>query len=205
MSSPDLLGQLDYSKALRENLVEQLAYSEALRQQLVIQQEMLRTQVALITAQYEKICSRMDHIVCEQAKRCAPAGGSLGEDACGTGRFPVRWAGSLAVVTLPAEIDVTTQRQTDEQLGALLGARPGILVADMSGTRFCDCSGVRALLQASCWARMLEIPFLVEGACKPVMRLMHVLGADRLLEVYPSLEAALAEQAGQDEPGLRRR
>ncbi len=39
--------------------------------------------------------------------------------------FPLRWAGSLAVITLPSEIDIATARQVDEQLNSLLIQRPG--------------------------------------------------------------------------------
>ncbi len=110
------------------------------------------------------------------------------------GGFPVRWDGAVAVVTLPAEIDVANVREVDHELGVLLGMEPGVLVADMSGTRFADSSGAAALIRAWKRARVLGVALRIAGPCPPVMRVLRMLGADRLLAIYPSLGAALADK-----------
>lgn len=104
--------------------------------------------------------------------------------------------GSLAVVTLPAEIDIVNDRQVDEELNSLLGAqRAAVLVADLTATRFCDSAGVAALVRAWKRASTLGIGLrVVVPAGGQVLRILQVLGADRILDVYSSLEEALAEE-----------
>lgn len=116
-----------------------------------------------------------------------------GEDTLKGNRFAVRWEGPVAVVSLPVEIDIANERQLDEELGAVLRAVPSVLVVDMSGTRFCDSSGVAALVRAWKRARVLEVAFRVAGPGDAVVRVLRVLGADRLLEICPSVDAALPE------------
>ena len=62
-------------------------------------------------------------------------------------RYPVLWIGQVAVVTLPAEIDVTNADAIREELLAVLNQGAVLLVADMSKTDFCDSSGVSALVR----------------------------------------------------------
>jgi STAS domain-containing protein len=52
------------------------------------------------------------------------------------------------VVPLPAEIDMAHADQVDAELNAAFGPGVGMVVTDMSGTRFCDTSGVHALVMA---------------------------------------------------------
>ncbi len=64
----------------------------------------------------------------------------------------MHWRGSLAVVVLPAEIDIGNDRVVDEELGTVLTAqRAAVLVADLTQTRFCDSAGIAALVRA--WKR----------------------------------------------------
>ena len=62
-------------------------------------------------------------------------------------RYRVLWIGQVAVVTLPAEIDVTNAEAIREELLAVLNQGAVLLVADMSRTAFCDSSGVSALVR----------------------------------------------------------
>jgi len=49
------------------------------------------------------------------------------------------------VVRLPAEIDLTNACCVGDQLASALALDACIVVADMSGTTFCDCQGARTL------------------------------------------------------------
>ena len=63
-------------------------------------------------------------------------------------RYPVLWIGQVAVVTLPAEIDVTNADMVREELLAVLNQGATLLIADLSKTSFCDSAGVSALVRA---------------------------------------------------------
>lgn len=104
--------------------------------------------------------------------------------------FPVHWDAATAVVTMPPEVDIANERQVDEELGALLGLEPRLLVADMTRTRFCDSSGVAALIRAAKRARTLKIEFRVAGPRTSIRRVLEVTGADQVVDIYPSLAAA---------------
>ena len=100
-----------------------------------------------------------------------------------------------AVVRLPAEIDVTTVRQAGKELIAALA--PGIttVIADMTATAFCDCSGVSmlALVHQLAAANQAKLVLVVRSAA--VLRTLSLCGPDLLLPIYPSLATALAAQA----------
>jgi anti-anti-sigma factor len=101
------------------------------------------------------------------------------------------------VVRLPDEIDMTNADQVAEQLPAAAGPGVKVVVADLTGTRFCDSAGVRALVQAraklAAGNAELRLAALRDGA---VRRSFALLGLDQLMPVYPAVEAALAAEPG---------
>ena len=102
----------------------------------------------------------------------------------------LRRAGPHAVITMPAEIDMTNVGQIRE---ALLAAASGqtSLIIDMNATTFCDSAGVRAIITASQQAAMAGTQ--VRLVATAVLRIFTITGADQLIPTYPTLEAALAE------------
>jgi len=64
------------------------------------------------------------------------------------GRFPVELVSGVPVVAAPEEIDITNAPDLRAALLEAAAGRPGTLVADMTRTRFCDSSGLHALLAA---------------------------------------------------------
>ena len=95
-----------------------------------------------------------------------------------------------AVITMPAEIDMTNVGQIRE---ALLAAASGqtSLIIDMNATTFCDSAGVRAIITASQQAAIAGTQ--VRLVATAVLRIFTITGADQLIPTYPTLEAALAE------------
>jgi len=89
------------------------------------------------------------------------------------------------MVTLPAEIDITNAGNIREQIAAA-ALKPGvtIVVADMTGTIFCDSTGVRELMVARERAARngAELRLLQPGPA--VMRTLELLGADKILPIY---------------------
>jgi anti-sigma B factor antagonist len=95
------------------------------------------------------------------------------------------------IVTLPSEIDIGNADRVSRDLCAALRPGVAVLIADMSLTQFCDSSGVRSLMLARDQAirNDTELRLVIPSAA--VLRVLSVLGIDRLLQVYPSLGVAL--------------
>lgn len=100
-----------------------------------------------------------------------------------------------AVVTLPEVIDFTNAEDT---AAALLGARddPGVIIADLTGTAFCDSMGMRMLIVAAERAEgsgcTLRVVIRRGGS---VARKMAILSIERVLPLYASVEDAAAGRA----------
>ena len=58
----------------------------------------------------------------------------------------IQTVGLLAMVVLPVEIDSCCAERVSRELAATLSEGVSVVVADLSGTGFCDSSGVRALI-----------------------------------------------------------
>ena len=102
---------------------------------------------------------------------------------------------SLAVVSLPAEIDVTNAGEVLALVAAALAPGVTVVVADLTGTRFCDSAGLRHLLlahrEATRAGAQLRLVIPADGA---VGRVTELTGISRFVAVYPTLQ--LAADAG---------
>jgi anti-sigma B factor antagonist len=96
------------------------------------------------------------------------------------------------VVVLPPEIDVTNSEQIHDRLVAAMTSGVDIVVADMTSTSFCDSSGVHAVMFAheAAIARGVQLRLALSPGGS-VRRVLQLIGAGRILSVYPSLEEAL--------------
>ncbi len=106
-------------------------------------------------------------------------------------RYPVLWVGQAAVISAPAEVDVTN---ADDILKCLLsaistGARA--LVVDMTATTFCDCAGVYAI--AACWKRATAegVSLRLAATAPAVNQVLAITGASRLIDISPTVAGAL--------------
>ena len=97
------------------------------------------------------------------------------------------------VVLLPAEIDVTNSEQVYDQLVAALVPGVSTMIADLTSTLFCDSSGVHAIMHAyeTAGAREIRLRLAVLPSTS-VNRVLQLIGVGRLIQVYPSVEEALA-------------
>jgi anti-anti-sigma factor len=104
---------------------------------------------------------------------------------------------SSTVVSMPAEIDMNNTADVSANLAKAIGASPGVVIADLSATTFCDSSGIRTLLVTAYQAADAgtELRLVVDGQ-GAVQRIVALMGIDRLLPIYPTLEAALVGTAG---------
>ncbi len=100
------------------------------------------------------------------------------------------------VVALPAQIDLTSQERAYDRLYAALASGPAVVIADFTGTTFCDCSSLRRLvaIQRRAAARDAQLR-LVIAPDGPVHRVAELMDLDKLLPVYPSLHAAVVDMS----------
>ena len=106
-------------------------------------------------------------------------------------RYPSMING-LPVVTAPAEIDIITA----EKLRAVLleAAENGhaTIVVDLTGTRFCDSSGLNVLAVAHRRARNEGGELRLVLPDGPVVRVLAITGLDRFIPCFTGLDQALA-------------
>src|SRR5947208_14024930 len=97
------------------------------------------------------------------------------------------------IVVLPAEIDLSNAEQVYDHLSAALASGAAVVIADFTGTRFCDCACLNRLLrvhnQAAGHSAQLRL-VIPPGA--PVREVVKLLGLDQQLPVHASIDAAQA-------------
>jgi anti-sigma B factor antagonist len=103
----------------------------------------------------------------------------------------IRPAAPHAVITMPAEIDMTNAGQVRQALLSAVETQLAVLIVDMSRTTFCDSAGVQAVIAAYRQAAMTgtQLRLVATG----VLRIFTVIGADQLIPTYPTVESALAD------------
>jgi anti-sigma B factor antagonist len=115
-------------------------------------------------------------------------------------RYPVTWAGPTAVVTAAGEVDLTNaEGLRDALLGALNAGARG-LVVDLTATTFIDSAGVSALVRASRRSAATEATVRLAVTAPAVLRVLNLVGIDRLIEVHPSVADAAASLPQRTEP-----
>ncbi len=106
--------------------------------------------------------------------------------------YPVQWAGRRAVVVVPDHIEVSNARQLSEVLLQVINRGAEDLIVDMSVTESCDYAGADALVRAYQRAAASGTQLRLVVTAPVVRRVLSINGLDRLVPVYPSVEAAAA-------------
>jgi anti-sigma B factor antagonist len=120
------------------------------------------------------------------------------------GRFPVELVSGVPVVAAPEEIDITNAPELRSALLEAAADGPGTLVADMTRTRFCDSSGLHALLTAHKRAQADGGEVLLVIPHAAVLRIFAITGIDRMIPNFTSLDEALAHTSPNGSNGRRR-
>src|ERR1700749_4078827 len=109
--------------------------------------------------------------------------------------FPVKVAGGVQVVAAPEEIDITNAEALRSALLAAAADGPGTLVVDMTRTRFCDSSGLHALIAVHkrAGAEGREVLLVIPSAA--VLPVFALIGMDMVIPNFTSLADALAQTA----------
>ena len=105
------------------------------------------------------------------------------------------------IVALPPEIDITNADRVGDELRAAFRPGVAVVIADMTRTTFCDSAAARNLLLANDKAaeRQAELRLAIPSAA--VLRTLAILGLDRVLRIYPSLESALTSGRSRERAG----
>jgi len=96
------------------------------------------------------------------------------------------------IVGFPDEFDVSNAGEMAEQLREAIAPGVAAVVADLTTTVFCDSSGVRIIVLARDWARTDNVELRLAVPPGPALVVMNLVGLDKLLPIYPSLDEALA-------------
>ena len=123
--------------------------------------------------------------------------------SCPMSVSPSTWSGRMAVVSAPGEIDLTNAEGFRDALLSALNAGAAGLVADLTSTTFLDSAGVTALVRASRRATAADATLRLAVTAPPVLRVLNLVGIDRLIEVHPSVSDAAASLPDQSGRGLR--
>ncbi|HTX27877.1 MAG TPA: PAS domain S-box protein [Streptosporangiaceae bacterium] len=107
--------------------------------------------------------------------------------------FPVTWAGRQAIVAFPGQVDVSNAGQLRDRLLSVINRGASILIADMTGTVSLDHAGVDAIARACQRAAASGTQLRLVVTAPVVRRVLTIEGLDRLVSIYPMLEAAVAE------------
>ena len=95
------------------------------------------------------------------------------------------------MITMPAEIDAMNADEIRHVLLSVVGPDVPDLILDMSRTTFCDSSGVHAVIAAQREGAAAGTRLRLVAAA--VLRIFTLVGADLLIPIYPTLNAALAD------------
>jgi anti-sigma B factor antagonist len=104
--------------------------------------------------------------------------------------------GTLAVIALSGEFDVTTAPAVRARALELIAAGHPDLVADLSGVTFCDSSGLGALVGIWRCAKDADGSLTLAAIPDRLSRLLSVTGMDTFLPTFPSADAAVAARKG---------
>ena len=102
--------------------------------------------------------------------------------------------GAQAVVTLPEHIDVSNAGQVREELLSVINRGADEVIADMAATISCDHAGADAVARAYQRAVVSGAQLRLVVTAQIVRRVLSLSGLDRLISIYPSLDAAIAAE-----------
>jgi anti-sigma B factor antagonist len=99
----------------------------------------------------------------------------------------------VPVIATPAEIDVTNAAGLQAALFEASALGHGTFVVDMSGTQFCDSAGIHALVRAHKRSQSEGGQMLLAVSATAVLRVFAIIGVDRLIPNFSTLEEALTQ------------
>jgi anti-sigma B factor antagonist len=112
----------------------------------------------------------------------------------------VRDEGGCSVLALRGEVDAWTVPEFREAVAGVVGVER--IVIDLCGTAFMDSAGLGALIGGIRRAREAGGDLAVACSPRPLLRLLHTTGLDRIVVLVESVEDAVAALAEPDAAAL---
>ena len=109
--------------------------------------------------------------------------------------FPVTWAGRCAIVSFPGQVDISNVDQLRDRLLSVINRGATVLIADMTSTVSCDHAAVDAIARACQRAAASGTQLRLVVTAPLVRRVLSIEGLDRLVAIYPRLDAAIAAES----------
>jgi anti-anti-sigma factor len=107
--------------------------------------------------------------------------------------FPATWTGR-AIVSFPEQVDISNVDQLRDRLLSVINRGATVLIADMTGTASCDHAAVDAVARACQRAAASGTQLRLVVTAPLVRRVLSIEGLDRLVPIYPLLDAAIAAE-----------
>lgn len=99
--------------------------------------------------------------------------------------------GGVDVVVMPAEVRYADASEVSVAVIAALACDTATVVADFTGTQFCDSASIRGLLAAGRLADAFHVTLRLVVPANAVTRVFGLAGVDHVLPVYPTVSEAL--------------
>src|SRR6266516_1639972 len=118
--------------------------------------------------------------------------------------FPATWTGRRAIVSFPEQVDISNVDQLRDRLLSVINRGATVLIADMTGTASCDHAAVDAIARACQRAAANGTQLRLVGTAPVVRRVLRLERQDRLVPIYPRLDAEHApdQWSGDHQPEL---
>jgi len=102
------------------------------------------------------------------------------------------------VVHVTGEVDMSHEEELRGELRTAVAAEAKGIVVDLTECEFIDSSGVRALLlsREAQHADDGTEPLAVAASSEQILRILSVMGIDRVIPIRPTVEDAAAEISG---------
>ena len=100
------------------------------------------------------------------------------------------------VVSVIGEVDIATAPAFEQTLLGVAENLTGEAIVDLSGCSFLDTKGLKALIATKARLEPPNRPLAVVLSNPSVLRTFEITGFDELVEIYPSLGAAVGDGHG---------
>jgi anti-sigma B factor antagonist len=102
------------------------------------------------------------------------------------------------VVHVRGEVDMSHEEELRRELRTAVAAEPKGIVVDLTECEFIDSSGVRALLLSREAQHSEEGSerLAVAASSEQILRILSVMGLDRVIPIRPTVEEAASEISG---------
>ena len=107
----------------------------------------------------------------------------------------MEWAGDAVHLRVRGELDIAVADQLVERVEGVRESSARLVLLDMHEVTFMDSSGLRALIHAQQVAEDGDFEVIIVRVPGPVRDVIGITGAERMLRMAETADAALGERA----------